>query len=60
MTREKYLMKFTNRKTGDVWYSRHEKPDFVCELTNKQIKEIFVVEKITDAEEIKKNMWLRS
>ena len=52
-----YLMRFTNRKTNSVLYSRHEKPDFVYGMTDAEINKVYIVEKITDPEEIKKNTW---
>ena len=50
-----YLMRFTDRKTKRVFYSRHEKPDFVYGMTDEEIAKEYIVEKITNPEEIKKN-----
>ena len=52
-----YLMKFTSKKYGHVFYSRHEKPDFVFGMTDEEILDIYIVEKITNKEEIEQNIW---
>lgn len=52
-----YLYKFTWKKNGYVTYSRHKRPDFVYGMTDEEIDEQFIVEKVTDEEEIRKNTW---
>jgi hypothetical protein len=52
------LYKFTNKKTGKSWgYSRHEFPDFCSNMTKEERNSLFIVEEITDKDEIEKNLW---
>ena len=51
------LFKFTDKKNGSVFYSRHEKPDFIYGMSDEEIKEEFKITEINDKEEIAKHTW---
>ena len=48
--------RFTDRKTGHVFVSRHEFPDFCAGLTKEQRDKEFIVEEV-EKKDVKNYVW---